>query len=86
MSGCSAACDGYMYFGIQHGQGANTGECRCSNSLSQATQYGTATDCEGAGTGGSWANDLYRNQAGDLGLLVTSILVKCLRMSIVGVE
>jgi len=52
--------NGYTYFAVQHGGGSSKGECRCSNSLSEATRYGLATNCE-AGTGGSWANDLYRN-------------------------
>jgi len=52
--------NGYTYFALQHGGGSNKGECRCSNSLSEATQFGTANNCE-AGTGGGWANDLYQN-------------------------
>merc|ERR1719474_1999942 len=53
--------NGYTYFAVQHGGGSNKGECRCSNSLSEATQYGSATNCE-AGTGGGMANDLYLNK------------------------
>jgi len=52
--------NGFLYFALQHGGASSKGECRCSNSLSAATQFGTASNCE-AGTGGSWANDLYEN-------------------------
>jgi len=55
-----SAQNGYSYFALQHGGGSDKGECRCSDSLSDATRYGSATNCE-AGTGGGWANDLYRN-------------------------
>jgi len=51
----ASVANGYTYFGVQAG-----GQCFCGNSLSEATQYGTASNCV-SGTGGSWANSLYRN-------------------------
>ena len=57
---CYAACTEYTYFAVQDGHSSTEGECRCGNSLSEATQYGTSTGCNTAmGTGGTWANSLY---------------------------
>ena len=60
---CHAACYEFRYFALQHGQGTDKGECRCGNSLEEATQLGVSDDCASSttGTGWSWANDLYEN-------------------------
>ena len=56
---CMAACPEYKYFALQAGNGT-TGWCSCSNSLSDATQYGEK-DC--GDTGGPWCNSLYENNS-----------------------
>ena len=60
---CHAACPEYKYFALQHGQGTDKGECRCGNSLDEATQLGVSDACaySTTGTGWSWANDLYED-------------------------
>ena len=59
---CFEKCSEYIYFALQDGNGGNKGECRCGNSFSDATQYGTSSDCDKSttGTGWAWANDLYQ--------------------------
>ena len=56
---CMAACPDYKYFALQAGNGT-TGWCACSNSLSDATQYGNSSCGD---TGGSWCNSLYENNS-----------------------
>ena len=56
---CMAACPDYKYFALQAGNGT-TGWCSCSNSLSDATQYGNSSCGD---TGGSWCNSLYENNS-----------------------
>ena len=43
---CWASCPEYKYFALQDGHGTSQGECRCGNSLSEATRYGTSSACD----------------------------------------
>ena len=52
---CMAACPEYKYFAIQEGSW-----CSCSNSLSEATEYG---EMECGDNGAAWCNSLYQNNS-----------------------
>eukprot|EP01084_Bolivina_argentea_P122248 216647_1 len=57
VSACSNACINYNYFSIQFET-----HCFCENTYEEATRYGTSEACNN-GVGGSWANDLYRQES-----------------------
>merc|ERR1719229_156058 len=49
--------NGYSLFALQY---PTSGQCFCSNSKAEAMQFGESDKCEGRGTGGGSANDIYQ--------------------------
>jgi hypothetical protein len=58
-----ANTNGYQYFGLQNSTSGQNAQCTLSNNLSQALEYGTATNCskisDGSWSGGGWSNAVY---------------------------
>eukprot|EP01084_Bolivina_argentea_P318763 552889_1 len=53
---CQLACNGYQYFSVQDGD-----FCFCEQNLEEATKHGPSTGCGATGTGGAWANSVYKS-------------------------
>lgn len=53
----------YQYYGLQDSTSGTNAQCFLSNSFSETTQYGAATNCtqisDGSWSGGGWSNAVY---------------------------
>ena len=62
----SATSTGSAYYGLQDSTSGQNASCALGNSLSQAQQYGLATNCtklsDGSWSGGGWSNALYSTE------------------------
>ena len=60
---------GATYFGLQYSTSGENAQCFTGNSLSQAREYGKATNCtkisDGSWSGGGWSNAVYNTSSPD---------------------